>query len=123
MSSRITDYSFLFQNMNKSSGVDSFGRFNVSNINSKGIQSQLRASGIDTNSKAYKRVVGEMMKVGGGRGIANIQGIKNLMKNYDADGDYISPVTGLAGMDATNIPISKRHVLIDIPKKKQTRNV
>lgn len=117
MSSRITDYSFLFQSMNKSSGVDSFGRFNVSNINSKGIQSQLCASGIDTNSKAYKRVVGEMMKAGGGRGIANIQGIKNLMKNYDADGDYISPVTGLAGMDATNIPISKRHVLIDIPEK------
>ena len=40
MSSRITDYSFLFQSMNKSSGVDSFGRFNVSNINSKGIQNQ-----------------------------------------------------------------------------------
>lgn len=112
------DYSFLFESLNnKSSKVDSFGRFNLSSINSKPIQSQLRAAGIDTNSKAYKRVVGEMMKAGGGKGITNIQGIKNLMKNYDEDGDFISPVTGLAGMDATNIPISQRHKIINIPEK------
>lgn len=115
--SKISDYGFLFQSMNRSSGIDSFGRFNLSNINSKSIQSQLRAAGINTNSKAYKRVVGDMMKAGGGRGITNIQGIKNLMQNYDEDGDYISPVTGLAGMDATNIPLSQRHVIIDIPEK------
>ena len=47
----------------------------------------------------------------------NPAAIKNLMKNYDKDGDYISPATGLAGMDATDIPISQRHVIIDIPEK------
>lgn len=115
--SKITDYAFLFQSMNKSSGVDSFGRFQFSNINSKSVQSQLRAAGINTNSKAYQRVVSEMMKAGGGRGIANIQGIKNLMQNYDENGDFKSPVTGLTGMDATNIPLSQRHVIINIPEK------
>ncbi len=117
MGINVTDYRFLFESLNNSSGVDSFGRFDLTNINSSNIQGQLRAAGIDTSSKAYQRVVGDMMKAGGGRGITNIQGIKNLMKNYDKDGDYISPVTGLAGMDATNIPISKRHVIINIPEK------
>lgn len=114
---RLTDYSFLFNSLNNSSGVDSFGRFNFSNINNKNIQSQLQKSGIDTNSKAYKRVVETMSKAGGGRGIANIQGIKNLMQSYDENGDFKSPVTGLTGMDATNIPISQRHKIIDIPEK------
>lgn len=112
------DYSFLFESLNsKSSGVDSFGRFELNNIGNKNIQSQLRAAGIDTNSKAYQRVVEDMMKAGGGRGITNIQGIKNLMRSYDANGDFISPVTGLTGMDATDIPISQRHVIINIPEK------
>lgn len=115
--SKITDYGFLFQSMNKSSGVDSFGRFNLSNINSKSIQNQLRAAGINTNSKAYQKVVYNMMKAGGGRGITNIQGIKNLMQSYDDNGDLICPSTGLTGLDATNIPISQRHVLINIPEK------
>ena len=118
MGIKLMDYKFLFESLNKkSSGVDSFGRFELNNIGNKNIQSQLRAAGIDTNSKAYQRVVENMMKAGGGRGIANIQGIKNQMKSYDENGDFISPVTGLTGMDATNIPLSKRHVLIDIPEK------
>lgn len=112
--SRIMDYSFLFQSMNKSSGVDSFGRFRVNNANSKAVQSQLRAAGIDTNSKQYKRVMSEISKHP--LAMTNIQGIKNLMQSYDADGDLISP-SGIAGMDATNIPLSKRHVLINIPEK------
>lgn len=58
-----------------------------------------------------------MMKDGNGMMYTNPLAIKNLMKNYDKDGDYISPVIGLAGMDATDIPISKRHVIIDIPEK------
>ncbi|MCQ2495504.1 MAG: DUF3879 family protein [Lachnospiraceae bacterium] len=118
MGINVTDYRYLFEALNnKSSGVDSFGRFELNNIGSKGIQSQLRAAGIDTNSKAYKKVVGDMMRAGGGRGFANIQGIKNLMNSYDENGDFISPVTGLTGMDATNIPISQRHLIIDIPEK------
>lgn len=112
--SKIMDYSFLFQSMNKSSGVDSFGRFRVNNANSMAVQSQLRAAGIDTNSKQYKRVMSEISKHP--LAMTNIQGIKNLMKNYDADGDWISP-SGIAGMDATDIPLAQRHVLIKIPEK------
>ena len=113
--SKIMDYGFLFKNMpgsKQSSGVDSFGRFKVGNAGSKAVQSQLRAAGIDTNSKQYKRVMAEISKHP--MSTANIQGIKNLMKSYDSDGDFISPVTGLAGMDATNIPISQRHKIINV---------
>lgn len=116
--SKIMDYSFLLQSMfggNNKTGVDSFGRFRVSNANSKSVQSQLKAAGIDTNGKQYKRVMAEISKHP--MAMTNIQGIKNLMKNYDSDGDFISPVTGLAGMDATNIPLEKRHVIIDVPEK------
>ena len=58
-----------------------------------------------------------MMQNANGMMYTNPAAIKNLMKNYDKDGDYISPATGLAGMDATDIPISQRHVIIDIPEK------
>lgn len=115
--SKITDYRNLISSMMGSSGVDSFGRFKMSNINSKSVQRQLKSAGINTNSKAYQKVIGQMMSAGGGMGYTNIQGIKNLMKSYDADGDYISPASGLAGLDATNIPLSQRHVIINIPEK------
>ncbi len=36
-----------------------------------------------------------------GVGYTNIQTIKNRMSCYDKDGDYISPVTGLAGLVVT----------------------
>ena len=42
------------------------------------------------------------MSDGNGEMYTNIQSIKNLMKSYDKDGDYISPVTGLAGLLLTN---------------------
>lgn len=35
------------------------------------------------------------MKGGKGAMFANAQGIKNLMSQYDKDGDYIDPTTGL----------------------------
>lgn len=118
MGINVTDYRYLLDAMfgsDSKGGVDSFGRFRVNNANSKSVQSQLRAAGIDTNSKQYKRVMSEMAKHP--MAMTNIQGIKNLMQNYDSDGDLISPVSGLSGMDATNIPISQRHVLINIPEK------
>lgn len=116
MSSKIMDYGFLFTNMQ---GVkkNHINNIQLSKINSSSVQSQLKAAGINTNSKQYKRVISEMMKAGNGMMYTNPQAIKNLMANYDKDGDYIDPVSGLAGLDATNIPLSQRHVIINIPEK------
>jgi hypothetical protein len=115
--SRITDYSFLFQSMFGTKSSTIAGNFQLSQLNSSSVQSQLKAAGIDTNSKQYKAAINQMMSNANGTMYANIQGIKNLMKNYDKDGDFINPVTGLAGLDATNIPISQRHVIIDVDEK------
>lgn len=117
--SRITDYSVLFQKTfgTSSSRTNPIGSFQLSQLNSREVQSRLKAAGINTNSKQYKMVISRMMKDANGMMYTNPFAIKNLMKNYDEDGDYISPVTGLAGMDATNVPMSKRHVIIDIPEK------
>lgn len=39
------------------------------------------------------------------------------MKDYDIDGDFIDPVTGIAGMLVNDIPLEERHVIIDVPEK------
>ena len=36
------------------------------------------------------------------------------MKKFDADGDKIDPVTGLAGLYATGIPLSERQKIINV---------
>ena len=98
--SRITDYSFLFQSMfgtKGTKGTSIIGSFQLSQLNSGSIQAQLRAAGIDTNSRQYKAAIKEMMRNGNGAMYTNIQCIKNSMKCYDKDGDYIDPTTGLAG--------------------------
>jgi hypothetical protein len=115
--SRITDYSLLFQSMFGTTKSTIPGSFQLSQLNSSNVQSQLKAAGIDTNSKQYKAAIKQMMSNANGAMYANIQGIKNLMKNYDKDGDFVDPTTGLAGLDATNIPISQRHVIIDVDEK------
>lgn len=110
---RITDYSYLFHSM--------FGKTNLINsiqlsqINSKSAQAQLRAAGIDTNSVQYKAVINEMMKHGDGAMFTNPQAIKNLMSQYDKNGDYVGP-NGIVvpGMNATGIPESERHQIIDV---------
>ena len=109
MGSKIMNYAFLFSNTQgkMKSPVNSI---QLSKLGTKSVQTQLRAAGIDTNSKQYKTVISQMMKNGNGMMYTNPQAIKNLMKNYDSDGDYICPVTGLAGMDATNIPLSLRRI-------------
>lgn len=67
------------------------------------VQSQLKAAGINTNSKQYQKVISKMIKNGNRMMYTNPLAIKNLMKNYAKDGNYISPVIGLSGMDATDI--------------------
>lgn len=114
--SRIIDYSFLFQNMPGTPKTNPIGSFQLSQLNSSSVQAQLKKAGIDTNSKQYKTVINEMMKNGNGAMYTNPQAIKNLMKNYDKDGDYIDPITGLAGLLITEENAASRKRIISIPE-------
>ena len=80
--SKITDYAFLFQKSFGTSGVNAIGSFQLSQLNSSSVQAQLKAAGINTNSKQYKSAVKQMMSAGNGAMYGNIQGIKNLMSHY-----------------------------------------
>lgn len=114
--SRITDYSFLFESMSGIKKTNILGSFKLSQLNSGSIQAQLRAAGIDTNSKQYKAVMKEMMQNGNGAMYTNIQCIKNSMKSYDKDGDYIDPSTGLTGLLITEENRNSRKRIISIPE-------
>lgn len=123
---KIADYSLLFQNMfgitnkNRISGKinNKVNNIQLSQINSKSVQAQLKAAGINTNSKQYKAVISQMMKDGNGAMYTNVQAIKNLMKGYNKDGDYVGP-GGIVvpGMIATGIPESERHQIIDVSEE------
>lgn len=114
--SKVTDYSFLFQSMFGTSKTNIMGSFQLSQLNSSSVQAQLKAAGINTNSKQYKAVMKEMMRNGNGAMYTNIQAIKNSMKCYDKDGDYIDPTTGLAGLLVTEENESSRKRIISIPE-------
>ena len=104
----ITNYGYLFQSMfgigSKGSGkINAIGNFKLSDLNSSAVQQKLKSMGIDTNSKQYKAVIKQMMDSGAnGNMYANINAIRNLMKNYDKNGDYICPITGLTGLLVTD---------------------
>ena len=114
--SMITDYSFLFQNMFGMKDTNITGSFQLSQLNSSAVQAKLKAAGIDTNSKQYKAALKQMMSNANGAMYTNIQGIKNLMKSYDKDGDYIDPTTGLAGLLVTEENAESRKRIISIPE-------
>lgn len=130
--SRITDYSFLFQNMFGMQKPTIPGSFQLSQLNSSSIQKQLKAAGIDTNSKQYKAALKQMMSNANGTMYTNIQCIKNRMKSYDKDGEHIDPTTGLTGLLVTNenaeswrriipIPESSRDEMFELTKKEFLR--
>ena len=98
--SRITDYGFLFQTTFGTSKTNLVNNIQLSQMNSSSVQKQLKAAGIDTNSKKYKAVLSEMMKNGNGAMFTNVQAIKNLMKQFDSEGDLLN-ANGVAGMDVT----------------------
>lgn len=122
--SAITDYSFLLQSMfggtkgTWGTGATLPGTFQLSQLNSSSVQAQLRAAGIDTRSAQYKAAVKVMMS--GAKGstamYGNIQGLKNLMSQYDKDGDYIDPTTGLAGLLVTDANRASKNKMISIPE-------
>ena len=64
--SRITDYGFLFQTTFGTSKTNLVNNIQLSQMNSSSVQKQLKAAGIDTNSKKYKAALSEMMKNGNG---------------------------------------------------------
>ena len=85
-------------------------------INSKGGKDMLKRGGIDTNSKQYQAVMKSMSAACSGVGYTNVQAIRNRMSRYDKDGDYISPVTGLAGLVVTEKNRAEKNRIIDIPE-------
>ena len=57
----ITDYSYLFKNMAGRSNQKQVNDIRVSQLDSRSVQSRLRAAGIDTNSAQYKAAIKEMV--------------------------------------------------------------
>ncbi len=130
---KIANYSLLFQNlcgMPKRNQIkrttikqnpirqNRINNIQVSQLNSKAVRSQLKAAGVDINSKQYKAVINQMMKDGNGAMYTNVQAIKNLMKGYNKDGDYVGP-GGIVvpGMIMNGIPESERHQIIDVSEE------
>ena len=115
------DYSYLFAQM---FGVSNVGKnaasrgnmVKMSDLSSSSVQAQLKAAGIDTNSKQYQTVVKSMMTAGHGGGYFTIQGIKNRMKYYDADGDHINLAFGVSGLTVTDKNIASKNRIISIPE-------
>ena len=116
--SRITDYSFLFESMfGTKNNMGKLNSIKVSSLSSGSVQAQLKAAGIDTNSAQYKAAVKQMTQHAGSSAMfTNVQAIKNLMSQYDKDGDYIDPTTGLAGLLVTEENASSRKRIISIPE-------
>ena len=124
----ITNYSYLIQSMfggtKATWGVGSAlpGMFQFSQLNSGSIQSQLKAAGIDTNSKQYKAVIQQMSKDGcNGSMFTSVQSIKNLMKNYNSRGEWVEPTTGLTGLLVTDETGDSYKKIIDIPESSKDK--
>lgn len=96
--------------------INVIGSFQLSYLNSSSIQAQLKAAGINTNSKQYKAALKQMASNANGAMYTNIRAIKNMMQSYDKDGDYIDPTTGLAGLLVTEENESSRKRIISIPE-------
>lgn len=111
---RVIDYSLLFE---KTFGISSkLSPISLSNLSSSTVQNQLKAAGINTNSKQYKAVISSMYSASKGVGYTNVQAIKNQMSQYDKDGDYINPTTGLAGLLITDKNRASKNKIISIPE-------
>lgn len=86
-------------------------------LSSPNMKKKLQQAGIDTNSKQYQAVISSMTRSGcGGVGYTTISSIKNRMRQYDKDGDYINPRTGLAGLLVTDKNRATMHNIISIPE-------
>lgn len=113
--SKITDYRFLFQ---KTFGTsNTISSISLSSLSSNSVQAQLKSAGINTSSNQYKAVIRDMLKSAGNReAYTTIQAIKNQLSQYDKDGDYIDPTTGLAGLLVTDENRASKNKIISIPE-------
>lgn len=113
--SKITDYRFLFQ---KTFGTsNTISSISLSSLSSSSVQAQLKSAGINTSSNQYKAVIRDMLKSAGNReAYTTIQAIKNQLSQYDKDGDYIDPTTGLAGLLVTDENRASKNKIISIPE-------
>lgn len=113
--SKITDYRFLFQ---KTFGTsNTISSISLSSLSSSSVQAQLKSAGINTSSNQYKAVIRDMLKSAGNReAYTTIQAIKNQLSQYDKDGDYIDPTTGLAGLLVTDENRANKNKIISIPE-------
>ena len=73
--SRITDYGFLFQTTFGTSKTNLVNNIQLSQMNSSSVQKQLKAAGIDTNSKKDKAALRE--QIPNDRGMKIIGGNEN----------------------------------------------
>lgn len=120
----ITSYGLTIQNMTEKSNTNPVGSVRLDELNNNVVQAQLRAAGIDINSQQYKAVLGAM-KNGSGSMYANIQGIKNLMKQYDEEGELIRQTTKLSEIEKSKenlkspvtIPESSKEEIFEQIKK------
>lgn len=117
------DYSLLFNQMfgsGKGSGIGNM--IKVSDLSSSSVQKQLRAAGINTNSKQFKAVMSSMLEAADGKAAyTNIQAIKNRMSQYNSDGDFTAGGLIVPGMIANGIPQSERHKIIAISEEARQR--
>ncbi len=118
----ITNYDYHVQKMGGGTGSTLPGMFQFSQLNSSSIQSRLKAAGIDTGSKQYKAVIRQMAKDGcTGSMFTCVQAIKNLMKNYNARGEWVEPTTGLTGLLVTDETGDSYKRMIDIPESSKEK--
>ena len=118
----ITNLGYHVQKMGGGTGSTLPGMFQFSQLNSSSIQSRLKAAGIDTGSRQYKAVIRQMAKDGcTGSMFTCVQAIKNLMKNYNARGEWVEPTTGLTGLLVTDETGDSYKRMIDIPESSKDK--
>ena len=118
----ITNFGYHVQKMGGGTGPALPGMFQFSQLNSSSIQSRLKAAGIDTGSRQYKAVIRQMAKDGcTGSMFTCVQAIKNLMKNYNARGEWVEPTTGLTGLLVTDETGDSYKRMIDIPESSKEK--
>ena len=115
------DYSYLLNQMfgvsNNATNATLGGHWiKMDDLSSPSVQSQLKEAGIDTGSKQYQTVIKSMMDTGRCGGYTTISAIKNRMSRYDKDGDYVSPLTGMAGLVVTDKNRASKNKIISIPE-------
>ena len=118
----ITNFGYHVQKMGGGTGSILPGMFQFSQLNSSSIQSRLKAAGIDTGSRQCKAVIRQMAKDGcTGSMFTCVQAIKNLMKNYNARGEWVEPTTGLTGLLVTDETGDSYKRMIDIPENSKEK--